>query len=133
MKISLLALTTTATLAACGGPKLGISETQMMAAPARAVDCPLEMQQVDPTSITFNSTWDVLGYVTLFDSKAQDPMAAENRELVRSRACKMGGTVVAVALNMTGQMATGFGPRTGSGLTYMVLRPKSAPAAPTAF
>jgi hypothetical protein len=132
MKISLLALTTTATLAACG-PKLGISETQMIPAPARAADCQLEMQQVDPTSISFNSTWDVLGYVTLLDSKAQDPMDAQNRELVRPRACRMGGTVVAVAMNATNQVATGLGPRTGSGLTYMVLRPKSAPAAPTAF
>lgn len=129
MKTCLVGLVTIATIAACG-PKLGISETRMIQAPARAPDCALELVQVDITSVEFNRTWDVLGYVSMTDRGAQDPMAEENRALVRPRACKMGGSVVAVVANATNTNRFG---NSASGLMYMVLRPKSAPAAPSAF
>jgi len=115
-------------LAACG--KAAITETRMAHAPARAPDCPLDLVQVDVTSVTFNQTWEVLGYVGLLDRGAQDPDAPENRALVRPRACAMGGTSIAVASNAASTNAIG---QTGSGVNYMVLRARSAPAAPTAF
>tara|TARA_R110002073_G_scaffold241497_3_gene403351 strand:- start:39540 stop:39971 length:432 start_codon:yes stop_codon:yes gene_type:complete len=117
-------------LAACG-PKAGISETRMMHAPARTPDCALEFVQVDMTSMGFNSAWDLLGYITFLDTKNQDPMAAQNRKLARPRACGMGGTAIAVAMNSTNTDRMG---QQGSGLIYMVLRPKSqVTAQPTAF
>jgi len=116
-------------LVACG-PKSGISETTMIQAPAREASCALQLVQADITQMSFNQTWDVLGYVTLLDHSIQDPAAEENRALVRPRACAMGGTSIAVALNSANTNQLG---QSGSGIVYMVLRPKAAPAAPTAF
>jgi hypothetical protein len=112
----------------CG--KSAITETRMIHAPARAPDCPLELVEVDITAFDFNRTWDVLGYVGLHDDAVQDPAAEENRRLVRPRACAMGGTSIAVAQNTASTTMLG---QTGSGLTYMVLRPKSPAAPPAAF
>lgn len=112
-------------VAATGCGKSAITETRMISAPARAADCELDLVTVDITDLNFNRTWDVLGYVTLSDTSAQDPAAPENRALVRPRACGMGGTSVAVATNAT---STGMLGQTGSGVSYMVLRPKAAPA-----
>ncbi|MEO8845267.1 MAG: hypothetical protein ABI591_02090 [Kofleriaceae bacterium] len=115
-------------LAGCG--KAGISETRMISGTPRGATCNLDLVQVDITQISFNSTWDVLGYVTLLDKGTQDPAAPENREIVRPRACNMGGTAVAVAINGMSQNNLG---RSGSGLVYMVLRPKTAAAVTTTF
>ena len=118
------------TLSACG-PKAGISETRMASAPAREPTCDLDLVSVDITAFSFNQEWEVLGYVTLSDHGVQDPNATENRELVRPRACAMGGTAVAVAV--TGMEENRAG-RKGSSIAYMVLRPKSNDTqAPTAF
>jgi hypothetical protein len=115
--------------AACG-PKAGITETRMIHAPPRDAACKLELVTVDITSVTFNQQWDVLGYVTFLDRGAQDPFAKENRELLRPRACAMGGTSVAIAMNGMGQNAVG---QQGSGVAYMVLRPKTWQAGPEAL
>lgn len=126
----LAAFVLSATLAACG-PKDGITETRMIQAPSREPSCALKFVQVNATSMAFNQTWDLLGYVAFSDSGTQDPMAEENRKLVRPRACKMGGTAIAVSMNATSTGAMG---QQGSALLYMVLRPKSRQAAqPTAF
>lgn len=118
-----------ASFAACG-PKAGISETRMVHAPPRDANCKLELVQVDVTAVTFNQQWEVLGYVSFLDRGSQDPYAKENRELLRPRACAMGGTSVAIALNGMGQNSMG---QQGSGVAYMVLRPKSWQAAPEAL
>jgi len=114
-------------LAACGP---AISETTMMKAERREANCTLELVQVDITQVSFNQTWDVLGYVTLHDHEAADPVAEENRKLVRPRACAMGGTSIAIAMATTTTAPNG---QQGGGLMYMVLRPKAAVATPSAF
>lgn len=101
-----------------------------MHAPSREANCALELAHVDITSMSFNQEWEVLGYVSLLDYSVQDPAAAENRALVRPRACAMGGTSVAVAINATNTNQLG---QQGSGLVYMVLRPNSFAPAPSAF
>ena len=116
-------------LAACA-PKAGMSETRMIHAPPREADCKLEMVQVDITAVEFNQKWEVLGYVTMVDRGAQDPFSEENKALVRPRACAMGGTSVAIAINSTSTNAFN---QQGSGLAYMVLRPKSWEQKPQAF
>lgn len=117
-------------LAACG-PKALITETRMATAPAREPGCALEFVAIDITDVAFGRTWEVLGYVGLADRGVQDPASEENRRLVRPRACAMGGTTLALAAS--GAATDRFG-QTGSGLTFMVLRPRPATtAAPTAF
>ncbi|HEY1812911.1 MAG TPA: hypothetical protein VGG74_11225 [Kofleriaceae bacterium] len=107
-----------------------ITETRVTFAPARPANCELELVRVDITAIDFNRRWDLLGYVSLTNNGVLDPASPTNRELVRPRACTMGGTAVAVAMNSTSQNV--FGAR-GSGLVYMVLRPKTWAQQPTRF
>jgi len=125
----LLCLFVVATLLACG-PKAGVFETRMLHAPPREPTCQLELVQVDIAAIGFNQEWDVLGYVSFVDRGVQDPFAQENRELLRPRACAMGGTSVAIALNGAGQNRMG---RQGSSISYMVLRPKTWQGPPEAL
>jgi len=118
-----------AALAACG-PKAAISESRMAYAPSLPENCQLELVQVDITAVQFNQQWEVLGYVTLLDTKLQDPAAPENRALVRPRACAMGGSSVAVAMSSAATNQLG---QQGSGVVYMVLRPKAWSQGPTKF
>lgn len=113
------------------GPKSDIVETTMVHAPARAPDCRLELVQADPTSMAFNQRWEVLGYISLGDRGRQDPTSAENRAIVRPRACAMGGTSIAVALSATSTNVYGS---ENTSLMYMVMRKKpTGPARATAF
>lgn len=105
------------------GPKDIISENRMLYAPPREETCALELIQVDMTSITFNQQWDMLGFVSFGDREIQDPYAQENRDLLRPRACAMGGTAVAVVGNASARGMFGY---EGSSIVYMVLRPKTA-------
>ena len=116
-------------LAGCA-PTAGMSEVRMIHAPPRETDCKLDMVQVDITAVEFNQKWEVLGYVTMADRGTQDPFSEENKALVRPRACAMGGTSVAIAMNATGTNAFN---QQGSNLAYMVLRPKTWEQKPQAF
>jgi len=116
-------------LAACA-PKAGMSEIRMIAAAPREPNCKLEMVEVDITAVEFNQKWDVLGYVTMMDRGQQDPFSEENKQLVRPRACAMGGTSVAIGMNATNTNKLN---QQGSGISYMVLRPKAWAQGPQAF
>jgi len=100
-----------------------VTESRMMLASAREPSCELQLVQADMTGIAFGQTWDLLGYVMISNPGVQDPTAAPNRATVRARACAMGGTAIAIAMNVT---SAG-----GGALSYMVLRPKTVPAATT--
>ena len=102
----------------------------MIHAPPRDATCKLEMVEADITSITFNQQWEVLGYVTFLDRGSQDPFSEDNKKLVRPRACAMGGTSIAIAMNATNTDQLN---QQGSGISYMVMRPKSWAQAPQAF
>lgn len=101
----------------------------MIVAPAHPPDCPLAFVQADISNPDFNVAWDVMGYVTLSDTGVLDPLAEDNRRMVRPRACAMGGTAIGVAIASANQTAMG----TGSGIVYIVLRPKSADPHQTTF
>jgi hypothetical protein len=107
-----------------------ISENRVSFAPARPAGCELQLVHTDITQVEFNRRWDLLGYVTIVNNGVVDPAAPENREVVRPRACAMGGTAVSVAMNTLSQNT--FGAR-GGGVVYMVLRPKAWAQGPTKF
>jgi hypothetical protein len=116
-------------LSACS-PKAGISEVRMIHVAPREPGCKLEMVEADITSINFTQQWDVLGYITFADRGQQDPFSEENKQLVRPRACAMGGTSVAIAMNATNTNQLN---QQGSGISYMVMRAKSWQNQPQAF
>jgi hypothetical protein len=119
-----------ATAAEGCAPKAGMSEVRMIAAPAREANCQLDMVEADITAVNFNQKWDVLGYVTLMDRGTQDPFSEQNKQLVRPRACAMGGTSVAIGMNATNTNAFN---QQGSAISYMVLRPKTWAQSPQTF
>lgn len=104
---------------ACG-TKSHISEVRMAYAPPLASDCSVEFVQADMTSPDFNQKWTVLGHIVFGADGVQDPMAHENLELARPRACAMGGTSLAIGVSAVNQTALG----SGSTISYMVLKPK---------
>jgi hypothetical protein len=112
-------------LAGCGEAQL-ISHTQLVYAPARAPTCSLELLQGGT-----GATWQLLGYVVLYDRALQDPTTHDNLALIRPRACELGGTAVSVATSYV--HTDEDGDRYGSTIEYLVLRPLPAAQLPTAF
>ena len=119
-----LAIAIALALGACAS-RSNVTETRMLQAPARETSCTLAFVQVDLTSMTFNQTWDILGYVTLSGPSSPDPLAEDNRKVARPRACAMGGTSIGVAIAASNAA--------GTSIAYIVLRPKQAHAAPSTF
>jgi len=116
------------TLAACA-TKLSVFETRMIAAAPRPSNCALAFVSVD-MSTPSATAWETLGWIQFSDVGVQDPMAEENRALVRPRACAMGGTAVTLGASSVGQ---GVRPGETSSIVYAVLRPVGAAPAPTVF
>ncbi len=109
-----------------------ISETRMSFAPPREATCTLEFVQAGPETMMMNGPWELLGHVVLRESGVTDPMAPRYRDIVRPRACAMGGTAIAIMMSSSNQFAMG----SGSGTIYGVLRPRptvQVGAPPTAF
>ena len=107
-----------------------VSVNRAMFAPARADDCELELVQADMMELSpMGTTWDYLGTVSIGANHHLDPMSEEARAVIRPKACELGGT--AVALMQGSNSASTMGG--GGAVTYAVLRPKQAPAAPTKF
>lgn len=121
MKIALAVIV----VAGCGEAQQ-VSHTQLVYAPARAATCSLELLH-GPTG----TGWQLLGTVTLADHALEDPTTRANLELIRSRACELGGTAVSVADSYV--QTTEDGDRYGSSIEYLVLRPQPAAQPPTAF
>lgn len=105
---------------------------QMKMAPAREPDCKLELVEADMMELSpMGTKWDFLGTVSIGANDRVDPMSEATRAMIRPKACKMGGT--AVALMQSSAATTNLSPGTSSGVTFAVLRPKQAPDAPTEF
>ncbi len=119
MKIAALALAV-ALAAACAttSSPAAISETRMTFHPAREPGCSLEFVQSDMMKMRPGGEWEVVGYVNLSDVGAADPLSDKYKDLVRPRACAMGGEMVTIMLANTNQTAYG----TGSGTVYGILR-----------
>jgi hypothetical protein len=114
-------------LAACGPV---VMESRMKSAPPRAEDCALELVEADMMELSpLGTKWDYLGTVSVSKVGSIDPTDARIRALIRPKACGLGGTAVALlqSMNAAGMMGS------GSGLSFAVLRPKSAPSTSSRF
>lgn len=117
-------------LAGCS-PEM-VSVSQMMAAPPRPGDCRLELVQASMMDLSpLGTKWDVLGMVSIAKANTSglDPSSEAVRSIIRPKACHLGGTSVALMTSTTSSAPMS----SGAGIVFMVLRPKQAPAAPTAF
>lgn len=131
LKKAHIALAVTFLLANCSPQMVAVS--QMMVVPPRPDNCPLELVQASMMELSpMGTKWDVLGMVTIAQGHASglDPSSEEVRAIIRAKACHLGGTSVALMSN-----SSAAGPMGGSaaGITFAVLRPKQAAAAPTQF
>lgn len=126
MKLSLCLSAVATILCACGP---SVTEMRMVSAPPKPVDCSLEflqltINQVSPMAPEY--AYEVVGHVVLHETGVQDPLQDRYREIVRPRACSMGGEAVAILQQATS--ATAFG--SGSGVDYAVVRKKPTGGAP---
>lgn len=132
MKIRLLhALPLLGLLAGCGP---SVSEVRQASAPPRPENCDLELLQLKMEDLTPGSgTYEMLGSVILQETGIQDPMQPKYRDIVRPRACAMGGEGITIL--MSSSSAGAFGG--GSGTVYSVVRKRpaegAAPPPPTKF
>jgi hypothetical protein len=113
---------------ACGP---SISEMRMRALPGREASCALQFVPMDRDLQSGTGRWEIVGYVTLSETGMADPFAPRYRDLVRPRACAMGGTAVTLFANATNSYAIS----SGSTTAYAVLteRNAAAPAGPQPF
>ncbi|MCB9555046.1 MAG: hypothetical protein H6707_03005 [Deltaproteobacteria bacterium] len=103
-------------LAACGP---SISQVTMAYLPPRAADCeiafapsiPIEQQRPGGPYI-------VLGHITIAETGITNPFSPRYAQIVRPRACAMGGELVTIGAHATSQQMIG----SGSGTVYTVLK-----------
>jgi hypothetical protein len=111
-------------LAGCGP---SIMETRMAAAPPRAESCELEFLQLRIEDVApMIGAYELLGNVSLFQSGVQDPFQQKYKDIVRPRACAMGGEGVTILNQATATTMLGG---SGSSVVYAVVRKRPAPGA----
>jgi hypothetical protein len=120
-------------LAGCGPH---VMEMRMASAPPKPEGCELQFLQLKIEDLSpMVGTYEQLGSVMLFETGVQDPFQQKYKDIVRPRACAMGGEGVTILQQATTAPAA-LGPG-GSSINYAVVRkrqaPGAAPAAPTKF
>jgi hypothetical protein len=111
---------------ACGP---GIGEMRMAYAPPRPPDCDLDFLQFDMRDLAPGARYELLGHITLRQEGTQDPLQPQYRDIVRPRACDMGGEAVGIL----GSAVAAPTPVTmgGTAVDYVVVRKRPPPGAPT--
>lgn len=108
MFVLLLALLT---LAACG-PAVG--EVRSLARPPKPEGCPLELVEVGPADMQpgaafgADGQFEQIGIVSIGASVDTDAMSDEIRNIVKPRACAMGGDAVSLLASGTGANRRGY-------------------------
>ncbi len=86
----------------------------MVIRPAKSENCKLELVSVTSTEMQpgaafgSNGTYEMIGAISIGAKEGTDPMSEEIRQLVRPRACSMGGDVVTLLASGTGGNRRGF-------------------------
>lgn len=116
-------------IAACA-PAVTVS--RMAYAPARPPGCNLEVingAMQNPAMLMMpNSPYEMLGVIATGQRGTVDPFAPEMLAIVGPRACELGGDAISLMMSAQGAGAMGMGASTGTG--YVVLRKRTASAAP---
>ena len=123
--LSLLALGT-----GCGP---AISEMRLIAAPAREPACSLEFLSLTMEQVSPGGTHEIVGHVVLSETGVQDPFQPKYRDIVRPRACAMGGEAVTVLNSVTSSSGMGSGSTTDYAIVRKRGAPSAAPALPPKF
>jgi hypothetical protein len=93
----LLAGFATLALVACGPD---VSEVRMSNYPPREENCSLEYVQLNmPELSSGKGPWELVGQIVLQEGGARDPFSPEYKEIVRPRACAMGGEAIGIVMN----------------------------------
>lgn len=112
---------------ACGP---GIGEARIVMAPPREPNCQLEFLQIPMQNVMDPAgQWELIGTVSLGERGTVDPFSPRYRDIVRPRACSMGGSAVILWNSSTAQNGIG---ETSTGTVYGILRPRAAAGAPAA-
>ena len=104
-------------LFACGPD---VSEVRTSNYPPREEYCSLEYVQLNMHEVSSGQgPWELIGQILLQDEGVQDPFSPEYKEIVRPRACGMGGEAVGIVMNADSE---GVASPDETAITYGVLR-----------
>lgn len=113
-----------ALVAGCGP---NVMEMRTVIVPGRAPSCELEFRNFTMDELAPGSgSHEVIGHVVLYETGIQDPFQQKYRDIVRPRACAMGGEGVTILNAATNNTALG----SGSTTDYAVVRKRADPSAP---
>lgn len=111
-------------VAGCG-PE--VMETRLASAPQRPDGCELWFRQLNFQDLApMIGTYELLGEVTLAESGVQDPFQQKYKDIVRPRACAMGGEGVTILDQVASTNPMGA---KGTGVTFAVVRKRGTPSA----
>ena len=111
-------------VAGCGP---NVMEMRTVVAPGRASNCELEFRNFTMDELAPGSgSHEVIGHVVLSEPGIQDPFQQKYRDIVRPRACAMGGEGVTILGSTTNNTVMG----SGSATDYAVVRKRADPSAP---
>jgi hypothetical protein len=102
------------------GPR--VDQLRLAWASPRAPDCAIEFLELGIADVAPTGTWEILAHVTVSDHGDRDPVGLELRDLVRPRACALGGEAITILAESTGRAGV---------VDYLVLRPRVARAKAT--
>lgn len=128
--------------AACGGQTTAVSSMRTVVIPPRPPDCALQLVTVAPADMAPGANfgaggkYQMVGVVGLGLPRGTDVLSPRVRELVRPRACAMGGEVVSII--GTGDATYDVAGQPGrthdqTNVTFTVWGPAAAVAGPKAF
>jgi hypothetical protein len=110
-----------------------VSVSRMKMAPPREPHCPLKLVETDMTDLSpLGTRWDLLGIVSIGANHGVDPVSEKAREMIRPKACELGGTAVSLVQSVSSRASIGMG--TSGAVQFAVLRSKmSSSTAPSDF
>lgn len=112
-------------LAGCGP---NVMEMRTLIVPGRAANCELEFRNFTMDELAPGSgSHEVVGHVVLYETGIQDPFQQKYRDIVRPRACAMGGEGVTILNSATNNTAMGAGSTTDYAVVRKRVEPSAAP------
>jgi hypothetical protein len=119
-----------ALLALVAGSGPNVVEMRRIVAPPRPEGCDLQFLQLKMEDFApMIGTYEMVGIVSLSEAGVQDPFQDKYKEIVRPRACAMGGEAVTILAEATVHGALGG---SGSAVNYAIVRKRQAPGAAAA-
>ncbi len=113
-------------LALGAGCSPSLSEVRLVVAPPRGPTCEIEFLTLTMEQLSTGGTHMIIGDLILAETGVQDPYQSRYRDVLRPRACAMGGDAVTI---LADAKSTGGAAGPTSATVYAVVQKRTAPSA----